>query len=128
MNNSTNFHKLGLLCWKTKYSEYSKVFYLLAKENNIQAEYKKFETDPSRLDIDLSRMFTNKIRGYTVPPPLQEAILPLLDIIDKSVNDKVNTVINRNGVLYGYYLEHTSTEILIKNEINLWKISVRNVN
>lgn len=115
--------KYGLLQYKIPYNLYSKAFFKITNSLQPLVEYKKYPTTPKTLDIDLSRMFTNNILGFSVSPDLQKTILPLLDQLDQAAikNQKANTVINQNGVLLGKFLpENHSIEILIKNQIQFW--------
>lgn len=72
----------------------------------IDAFMDRYKTGKNDLSLRLSEMFHFDRRGYIVYGELQKNIIPLLDIIDYSVGKtgKVDTVLNKGGVLMGYFL------------------------
>ena len=64
-------------------------------------EYELCEIKPEELD---SFMKSKDFLGINVTIPYKEAVIPYLDEIDKVASEigAVNTVVNRNGILYGY--------------------------
>lgn len=66
--------------------------------------YEKAHVKLSELDVWIDRARRDKIDGFNVTMPLKSAIIPLLDRIegDAGVFQSVNTVVNKNGRLYGY--------------------------
>jgi shikimate 5-dehydrogenase len=111
--------KFGLLAYKTPAAPYSKKFYHLLSKSNLKTEYKKYPTRPENLHSALSRMYTNQIHGYTVSPLLQQIIVPLLDQLDAQSKKikKADTIINKDGVLMGFYL---GEDKLIEKQVALW--------
>lgn len=76
------------------------------KQKGIDAFLDSYPTTAANLPERLSEMFHFDRRGYIVGDNLQEQIVPLLDEINESVAEEemVDTVINRDGILVGYYL------------------------
>ncbi len=120
--------KFGLICSKTRFSDYSIPFYNYIKQYSIQAEYKKYVSDS--LHSVFSRMYTNNILGYTIEPGISKTVLEFLDEIDVSVQQskEVNTIVNIKGVIKGYYIGYTDPEDLIKKQLDLWLNKYRLLN
>ncbi|MDD4583809.1 MAG: shikimate dehydrogenase [Eubacteriales bacterium] len=66
--------------------------------------YEKVHVKLSELDEWIDRVRRDEIDGFNVTMPLKSAIIPLLDRIegDAGIFQSVNTVVNKNGRLYGY--------------------------
>ena len=62
----------------------------------------RYEGTLENLPEVLSEMYLFDRRGYIVGSALQKAIIPLLDQLDSSVKQKVDTVWNRGGCLMGF--------------------------
>ncbi len=75
------------------------------RDMGVNACMSKYPTEVATLPERLSEMFHFDRRGYIVAPSLQRGIVPLLDVLHASSreNGLVDTVVNRNGVLYGYF-------------------------
>lgn len=73
------------------------------ENDGIDAFMDRYPTKPAELPERLSEMFHFDRRGYIIGLYLQEAIIPLLDELDPSVRDRVDTVVNRGGVMVGYF-------------------------
>ena len=65
-----------------------------------------YEYDLVEVEKDKLQDFVNakKYKAYNVTIPYKQVIMPMLDVIDESAKliGSVNTVVNRDGVLYGY--------------------------
>ena len=81
-----------------------------------------YPTTPETLPERLSEMFHFDRRGYIVASALQEAIIPVLDIIDSSAKGegRVDFVVNRDGVFTGYFLNLLHSDQVEAIEA-LWK-------
>ncbi|MEA3442679.1 MAG: shikimate dehydrogenase [Chloroflexota bacterium] len=66
--------------------------------------YQAWETAPEELEIAIARLKEPQNLGANVTVPYKEAVLPLLDQVDRLANliGAVNTIVNRNGSLWGY--------------------------
>ena len=64
-----------------------------------------YPTKEGNLTERLSEMFHFDRRGYIVGKSLQKAIISLLDGLDTSASEEgsVDTVVNEEGVLIGYF-------------------------
>ncbi len=69
---------------------------------NIEADYSKLEIEPEKLGGCLEEL--KKLDGFNVTIPHKVKIMSLLDEIDVASEEygAVNTVLQRNGRLYGY--------------------------
>lgn len=95
---------------------------LFAREG-IDASFAFYRTSVNDLPLRLSEMFHLERRGYIVAPELQKAIVPLLDSIDNSANERgvVDTVVNEGGVLVGFSREGgTSGSHVERRHLLLW--------
>ncbi len=74
------------------------------------------------LELRLSEMFHLERRGYVIADDFSVTIIPLLDIIDASAKNagRVDTVVNRGGVLSGAYVAATRENLCIEERMNLW--------
>lgn len=74
-------------------------------DEGLDAFMDSYATTPQELPERLSEMYHFDRRGYIVGKPLQKAIIPLLDALDASSEGegRVDTVVNRGGVMTGYY-------------------------
>jgi len=78
----------------------------------IDAFCDRYPTNVDQIPERLSEMFHFDRRAYIVGSKLQEAILPLLDVVDTS--GAVDLVLNKGGVLTGYFLGDISSEGVLK--------------
>lgn len=77
-----------------------------------------YPTTPDTLPERLSEMFHFDRRGYIVSPDLSEALIPLLD---SCASSHVDTIVNDNGVLRGFFVGCENTDVHAR--LNLWKFS-----
>lgn len=64
-----------------------------------------------------------KFKGVNVTIPYKEAVIPYLDFVSDTVKatNSVNTIINKNGYLYGYNTDYDGLEFLL----NFYEISIK---
>ena len=73
-------------------------------EEGRDAVMSAYPTEVKLLPERLSEMFHFDRRGYVVEGvPLQRAVIPLLDELDRTVSSRVDTILNRSGLLVGYF-------------------------
>ncbi|MGC8571675.1 MAG: shikimate dehydrogenase [Candidatus Micrarchaeia archaeon] len=74
------------------------------KELNIDAVFTAFDVPAEMLENAIKGMKALDIKGMTLTSPHKENVMHYLDHIDKLSIElgAVNTVINKNGILYGY--------------------------
>ncbi len=77
------------------------------------------------LELRLSEMFLLERSGYLLSPKLGTIIMPLLDKLDASAEERgeVDTVLNEGGVMIGYFLGDIPPEERLK----LWMSAERGV-
>lgn len=72
------------------------------KNYKINATYEPLGTD--NLKESINTALTENVYGISISMPYKQEVIQLLDVVDKLVEryDSCNTVVNRNGKLYGY--------------------------
>ena len=70
----------------------------------IDATYSTWEIREENLNAFIDGLRLPSIQGINVTVPHKESVLPLLDHVDEWAEQAgaVNTIVNRNGILYGY--------------------------
>jgi len=89
------------------------------RKNKINAVYLAFE--PHDIKKAVLSMRTLGIKGASITIPFKETIMPLLDDVDPLAREigAVNTVINRDGRLFGYNTDsQAATDPLIPHKID----------
>lgn len=76
------------------------------EKEGIDAFMDRYPTKEKELPERLSEMFHFDRRLYIVGGPLQEVVIPLLDALDSSAEEKgrVDTIVNEEGVMRGFFL------------------------
>lgn len=94
-----------------------KVWNAYLKERGVDGFFDFYPTKTfEMLELRLSEMFLLHRRGYIIGENFQEKVIPLLDRLDASVKDKVDTVVNDGGVLVGHWV---GSEALFER-LELW--------
>jgi len=72
----------------------------------------RYPTKVGELPERLSEMFHFDRRAYILGSSLQEAVIPLLDSLDPTAKGegRVDTVVNKGGVMTGYFLESSAKD------------------
>lgn len=72
--------------------------------DDINARFLAFDVDPDQLPAAVNALRAFKMLGASVSMPFKQAIIPLLDHLDKTAElvGAVNTVVNHDGELTGY--------------------------
>lgn len=111
----------GVLGYPIKLSLSKVMFEAAFYEYNMDAVFEYFDIHPDDLKHFLIEAKKRPISGFTVRAPHKEAILPLLDGLDKHAKTigSVNTVMNVNGKLKGYNTEWSGTLRAIEDVIDL---------
>lgn len=88
-------------------------------QKGLDAFMDSYPTKLAEIPERLSEMFHFDRRGYIVGKPLQEAIIPLLDHLDSSVEGegRVDFILNAGGVFTGF---------AGKDRENMWKVWIKN--
>ena len=96
--------QLGIIGFPIGHS-LSPVFQQAALDHlKLDAIYSTWEIDQRDLGAFIDGLRSPDIKGINVTVPHKEAVLPLLDHVDEWALQAgaVNTIVNRNGALYGY--------------------------
>jgi len=94
----------GILAFPAKHSLSPVMHNTAFKELNINAQYGVFEIPESDFDEFIKYLKSKPIYGLSVSLPYKEKIISFLHELDENAKKigAVNTVLNKNGVLYGY--------------------------
>ncbi len=106
--------KYGLIGRKLEHS-YSKE--ILGKFTNI--DYKLHEVKPEKLEAFLTK---RNFLGINVTIPYKQTVMQYLDVVDPMAEEigAVNTIVNRDGKLYGYNTDHLGLKALLeKNNVSV---------
>ena len=96
--------ELGIIGFPIGHS-LSPVFQQAALDHiGIAATYSTWEIREENLNAFIDGLRSPSIQGINVTVPHKESVLPLLDHVDEWALQAgaVNTIVNRNGILYGY--------------------------
>ena len=96
--------QLGIIGFPIGHS-LSPVFQQAALDHiGIDATYSTWEIREENLNTFIDGLRSPSIQGINVTVPHKESVLPLLDHVDEWAQQAgaVNTIVNRNGILYGY--------------------------
>ncbi len=74
------------------------------KYHSLLGNYIKLKTIPSKLKVTVDYIKKEDFIGVNITIPYKQNILKYIDKVDKSVEDvkAINTIVNREGILYGY--------------------------
>ena len=89
---------------------------------NVNGAYKKFELPKGKMSEFINGVKILDIRGFNVTIPYKEEVIPYLDNISLEAGQigAVNTVVNRNGKLFGYNTDYFGfKDTLDKNNITV---------
>lgn len=93
----------GIIGWPVEHSLSPAMHNAAFSALKIDACYDKYPVSPEELSKQVSA-FRGSLSGWNTTVPHKQDIIPLLDVIDPVAEaaHSVNTVVNRDGVLYGY--------------------------
>lgn len=89
------------------------------KEKNINAIYKSFYSD--NIVDSIRAVKSLGIRGFAVSMPFKIEILKWLDDIDSNASSigAVNTIINNDGLLFGYNTDYLAAKEVLKECLDI---------
>lgn len=95
--------KYGILAYPAKHSLSPVMHNAAFSALKIDAEYGFFEIPPQELESFVLKSRT-EISGFSVSVPYKRDVVKFLDFVDEDASKigAVNTVVNKNGKLYGY--------------------------
>ncbi|MHA1410237.1 MAG: shikimate dehydrogenase family protein, partial [Candidatus Odinarchaeia archaeon] len=93
------------------------------RKNNFNAVYLAFKVTQENLKTAIDGLKSLNFIGANVTIPFKVKIIPFLDKIDETTNKigAVNTIVNKNGILWGYNTDGLAAVDLIKQEIGSLK-------
>jgi len=114
-------HQYGIIGWPVEHSVSPQMQLAAFHALGISAEYNRIPVKPEELPEKIQELKRIGYLGWNVTVPHKAAIIPLLDEIETNaeVSGSVNTVINRNGSLFGYSTDGYGLEISIKESFNI---------
>lgn len=119
----------GILAYPAGHSLSPAVHNAAFKELEIDAKYEVFEIPEKELDSFMARVKIGEISGLSVSLPYKERIIKFLDSIDENSRNigAVNTIVNKNGLLYGYNTDFLGSNRALKEtlgDVNGMKVVV----
>ncbi len=105
LNNVTSHTKqLGIIGCPAEHSFSPAMHNYISSEMNEDYIYCAYNVEPHFLADAIAGMRALGIRGYNVTAPHKREVMKYLDVISEQARllGSVNTVVNREGVLYGY--------------------------
>lgn len=93
----------GIIGWPVEHSLSPAMHNAAFNALKIDACYDKYPVSPDELSKRVSS-FRESLSGWNVTVPHKQAVIELVDFVDPVAEaaHSVNTVVNRDGVLYGY--------------------------
>ena len=110
----------ALIGFPTKHSVSPALFSLYAGQFGLEYVHLKIDVLPKNLKKTICSVKILGIRGLNVTLPYKMSIIKLLDIVDKKALKigAVNTIVNKNGKLYGYNTDSYGAITSIKSHIS----------
>lgn len=96
--------QLGIIGTPVEHSFSPKMHNFIADMLNMNYVYSAWEVKEENLKNAINGIRALGIKGINVTAPHKKAVMEYLDVIDEKAKmlGSVNTVVNRDGVLYGY--------------------------
>lgn len=94
----------ALIGQPTSHSVSPELFALYAKEFNLDYSHLKIDVEPKNLSASLQAIKKLNFKGLNVTLPYKSKIMKYVDIVDPEAKaiGAVNTIVNKEGKLYGY--------------------------
>ena len=104
--------RYGILAYPAKHSLSPALHNAAFKALGIDAAFEFFEIPEEDFDGFMKSLVENGISGLAVSLPYKETIMKYLDEVDEAAKEigAVNTVVNRDGRLYGYNTDYIGVE------------------
>lgn len=112
--------KFGILAYPAKYSLSPAFFNNIFKKLGIDAEYVFFDVPPEELEaFILGVRVADEVRGMSVSTPHKETVMAFLDEIseDARMIGAVNTILNKDGKLYGFNADYVGAMAALKEKV-----------
>jgi shikimate dehydrogenase len=94
--------------------------------NQINARYLAFDVTPETLPTAVNTIRDLHLGGVNLSMPLKKAVIPLLDHVSDFAQkaQSVNTIVNRDGELYGYSTDGVGVVQALQQHIDLSQAQV----
>ncbi|AKP65052.1 shikimate 5-dehydrogenase [Levilactobacillus koreensis JCM 16448] len=95
---------VGLIAHPAGHSKSPAMHNAAFAKTNVNARFLAFDVAPDQLPDAITAMRTFNMLGASISMPFKQAVIPLLDHLDKTAElvGAVNTVVNHDGELTGY--------------------------
>lgn len=95
---------VGLIAHPAGHSKSPAMHNAAFDQDEINARFLAFDVEPDQLPAAVNALRAFKMLGASVSMPFKQAVIPLLDHLDKTAElvGAVNTVVNHDGELTGY--------------------------
>lgn len=111
----------GLLAHPAAHSLSPAMHNLAFDQGDINARYLAFDVTPDTLPTAVAAIRDLHLGGVNLSMPLKKAVLPLLDHVDAFAQkaQSVNTIVNRDGELYGYSTDGVGVVQALQSHVDL---------
>lgn len=95
--------KLAIIGDPVSHSHSPKIHNFISEQMKLDYRYEILETPPGTLEERIE-LLKSEYAGFNVTSPYKQEVMKYLDVISEKSKkyDSVNTVVNKNGKLYGY--------------------------
>ncbi len=114
-------HLYGIIGNPVNHSLSPLIHNTLFQRLKINAVYMAFEVEKNSLGLAFEAMRALGLRGVNITIPFKETAINFIDEIPENVDRRVgaiNTIVNRDGQLYGYNTDGTGFLIALKEELS----------
>lgn len=112
----------GILGHPVRHSLSPLIHNALFQKLGIHAVYLAFDVAPERLELALEGARSLGIKGLNITVPHKEAALNFVDEVPEDADRNIgaiNTVVNKNGVLYGYNTDGPGFLLALREELQV---------
>lgn len=109
---------VGLIAHPAGHSKSPAMHNAAFAKTNVNARFLAFDVAPDQLPDAITAMRTFNMLGASISMPFKQAVIPLLDHLDKTAElvGAVNTVVNHDGELTGYTTDGIGFVEALKND------------
>ncbi len=112
--------RYGIIGWPVEHSLSPAMHNAAFAALKIDACYDRYPVSPDDLPEQVS-VFRESLSGWNVTVPHKQAIIPLIDVVDPVAEaaHSVNTVVNRDGLLYGYSTDGYGLQLAVEEAFGI---------
>ncbi|MDD3694551.1 MAG: shikimate dehydrogenase [Lentisphaeria bacterium] len=113
--------RYALIGWPVAHSSSPLMQEAAFRAVGLEASYELLPLPPEELAATIPKMLALGYKGWNVTIPHKEAVLPLLQYLDKEAEliGSVNTVLVKNGELHGYSTDGYGLQAALQRNFNL---------